>query len=103
MIRRTFNLIASITAFVVGSIYLFSDGASVTANVIGASGSVAGFASLIGVVMIVGAIGLFMITLHHVDNHEMDLEKLVRRTKTSQEIAGEPIIKEAKTHKHSKK
>jgi membrane associated rhomboid family serine protease len=109
MIRRTFNLIASIAGFAMGAIYLFSDGASVTANVIGASGSIAGFASLIGVVMIISAIGLFMVTLHHIDDHEMDLEKLVKRTRAPQETVqvSEPVIqaKEVETPKpaHHKK
>ena len=102
MIRRTFNLFASIAGFALGSIYLFSDGASVTANVVGASGTVAGFASLIGVVMIVSAIGLFIVTLHHEDNREVDLEKLVKRTRPTQELpAIEPIpVKEAEAHTH---
>lgn len=115
MIRRTFNLFASIAGFAIGSIYLFSDGASVTANVIGSSGSIAGFAAVIGMVMIVSAIGLFIVTLHHVDNKEIDLEKLVKRTNTSpapqetaKETLSEPIVpvnavKEEKTHKHAKK
>jgi len=109
MIRRTFNLIASIIGFAIGSIYLFSDGASVTANVVGASGSIAGFASIIGIVMIISAIGLFIVTLHHVDNTEIDLEKLVKRTKispasqdmTSESATPAPVIKEADAHKHS--
>jgi len=114
MIRRTFNLFASITAFAIGSIYLFSDSGSVTANVVGASGSIAGFASIIGIVMIIGSIGLFMITLHHIDDNEMNLERLVKRSRTStttQETASEPAnvtpvgpVKETETHKpHSKK
>jgi hypothetical protein len=109
MIRRTFNLIASAAGFAVGTIYLFSDGTSVTANVIGASGSVAGFASLIGVVMIISAIGLFIVTAHHIDDREVNLEKLVRRTNTTQETAptSEPIVRtsEINTHKvvHHKK
>lgn len=115
MIRRTFNLFASITAFALGTIYLFSDGASVTANVVGASGSNAGFSSLIGVVMIIGAIGLFMVTLHHIDNREVDLEKLVRRTPASttatvpetlsepaKSVNPTPVMKETKTNKHHK-
>jgi hypothetical protein len=108
MIRRTFNMYASIAGFTLGAIYLFSDGASVTANVVGASGSIAGFASLIGVVMIVSAIGLFIVTLHHEDNREVDLEKLVKRTRPTQETLPtlEPIqVKEVETHKqvHHKK
>jgi uncharacterized protein YybS (DUF2232 family) len=114
MIRRTFNLIASIAGFVLGSIYLFSDGISVTANVIGASGSIAGFASIIGIVMIISAMALFMVTLHNVDNTEMDLEKLVRRTKTystpqvlpeisTEHLAPIKVAKEEKKHKHAKK
>jgi membrane associated rhomboid family serine protease len=113
MIRRTFNLFASIIAFALGSIYLFSDSASITANVIGASGSIAGFASIIGIVMIIGSIGLFMVTLHHIDDTPIDLEKLVKRSKASssqESLAVEPIavvpIKEVETHKtinHKKK
>ena len=118
MIRRTFNLFASIAAFAVGTIYLFSDGAGLTANVVGASGSNAGFASIMGVVIIIGAIGLFIVTLHHIDDREVDLENLVKRTRSStmtavpetlsepvSSVTSAPVIKETKAHKrsHSKK
>jgi len=86
MKRRTFNLISSATAFALGTILLFSDGASISADVIGASGSNAGFASIIGIVMIVSSMVLFEVSMSHADTREIDLERLIHRTKDHEEI-----------------
>jgi hypothetical protein len=86
---RSFNLIASSSAFVLGAIYVFSDSRGITANVIGATGNNAGFTALIGMAMIISAIGLFIVSMHSTDNHAIDLERLVRRTKNHQDIHGE--------------
>jgi len=108
MIRRTFNLIASIAAFALGSIYLFSDGASVTANVVGASGSNAGFASIMGVLMIIGSIILFEVSMSNADTQPIDLEILIRRTKNHEEMYDknkvEPLVEiHRNQHAHEKK
>jgi hypothetical protein len=84
--RGKFNLIASVVAFAFGAIYLFSDGASITANVISASGGNAGFASIIGVVMIIGSIILFEVSMNNADTQSIDLERLIRRTNNHEEI-----------------
>jgi hypothetical protein len=86
MKRKTFNLIASVAAFAFGAIYLFSDSASITANVIGASGSNAGFASIIGIVMIISSMVLFEVSMTNTDTHSLDLERLVRATKNHEVI-----------------
>ena len=78
---KTLNFITSFAVFILGTAYLFSDGAGITANVIGAGGEGAGLISIIGIVMIIGAIGLFIVSQTSTDNHSIDLERLVRRTK----------------------
>jgi proteasome assembly chaperone (PAC2) family protein len=86
MQRRTFNLIASVTTFALGTIYLFSDGAGITANVIGLSGSSAGFASIMGIAIILGSMILFEVSMNSADTQSIDLERLIRRTKDHEEM-----------------
>ena len=86
MKSRTFNLIASATAFALGAIYLFSDGTSITANVIGSSGANAGFASIMGIIMIIGSMVLFETSMTNADTQTIDLERLMRRTNNHEEI-----------------
>jgi hypothetical protein len=83
---RTFNLSASITAFVLGTTYLFSDTASITANVIGSSGSNNSLTAIMGIIMIIGSIGLFIVSMRSTDNHNIDLERLIRGTKYHEEM-----------------
>jgi hypothetical protein len=108
MMRKKFNLIASVTAFALGAIYLFSDGASITANVIGSGGNNAGFASIIGIVMIVGSMILFEVSMTSADTQAIDLERLIRRTKDHEEMYDkdipEPVVKmHTSQHAHEKK
>ena len=88
---KTFNLAASVSAFVVGTIYLFSDAASITANVIGSSGSSNGLTSIMGMIMIIGSIGLFIVSMKSTDNHSLDLERLIRGTKYHEVIRAKDI------------
>jgi hypothetical protein len=90
MMRKNFNLVASVGAFIIGTAYMFSDGASIDANVIGASGSSAGVASVIGIFLVIGAIGLFIITMSSTDNHSIKLEQLIRRTKNHEDLNAQP-------------
>jgi ATP/ADP translocase len=83
---RVFNIIASVSAFALGTAYVFSDSASITANVVGASGPNAGLVSIVGIVMVIGAIGLFIVSLHSSANHNIALEKLIRKTKNHEEL-----------------
>lgn len=83
---RTFNMTASLSAFLLGTVYLFSDTASITANVIGSSGSNTSLTSIMGMMMILGSIGLFIVSMTRTDDHSLDLERLVRGTKYSEEI-----------------
>ena len=83
---KTFNFVASLVALFLGTAYVLSDGASIDANVIGASGGSGGLTSIIGLVMIIGAIGLFIASMHAADEHTINLERLVRRTKNHQEL-----------------
>jgi len=93
--RRNFNLIASVAAFVVGAAYMFSDGASVNANVIGASGGDAGLISIVGIVMIIGAMGLFITTVHNTnDNSTIKLEQLLRRNRNHEHLNDSPSSQE---------
>ena len=102
MMRRKINLVASMTAFIIGALFVFSDGASVTANVIGASGSDAGFLAILGVAMIIGAIGLFAVSMNSTDDHSIDVERLLRQTKHHQNL-NEDNYDDADIEIHSKK
>jgi hypothetical protein len=86
MMRGKLNLIASVVAFALGTIFVFSNSAGITANIIGASGSGIGFASIIGVIMIMGSILLFEVSQHNADIHGPDLERLIRRTNNHEEL-----------------
>jgi hypothetical protein len=86
MMRGKLNLIASVTAFTLGTIFVFSNSTGITANVIGAGGSAVGFASIIGVVMIMGSILLFEVSQTNADMHGPDLERLIRRTNNHEEL-----------------
>jgi hypothetical protein len=96
---RNFNLIASASAFLLGAVYVLSDGASINANVIGASGGSAGLAAIIGMFMIIGAIGLFIVSMHSSENHTIDLERMIRRGKHHEELSGEHSEEELHTRK----
>lgn len=89
---KSFNAIASATAFFLGSVYLFTDGFGITANVVGTTGNPAGFTAIIGLFMILGSIGLFIATMHGADEDTITLERLLRRTKDHQDL----------THPHNK-
>jgi hypothetical protein len=96
MDMKTFNFIASMSAFVVGSIFVFSDNASITANVIGATGNDAGFTAMIGIGMIVAAIGLFIVSMHATDDHPLSLERLIRGNRhTAHNINDNPDSEDA--------
>jgi hypothetical protein len=102
MKRKTFNIIASATAFAFGAIFLFSDSASITANVIGSSGSGAGFASIIGIFMIISSMILFEVSMNSADIQALDLERLIRGTKNQEVIfqteKTEPDVEIHKAH-----
>jgi hypothetical protein len=86
MKSKSFNLTASATAFALGTIFLFTDKFGITANVVGTVGNPAGFTAIIGLFMILGSIGLFIVSMNSTDGHNIDLERLVRRTKQHEEI-----------------
>ena len=88
MMRKQFNFIASSVSFLLGTAFVFSDSASITANVIGASGSDAAYTSIIGIFMIIGAIALFVASMVRADDHQLDLERFMRRTKNHEHIDG---------------
>lgn len=99
MNTRTFNLTASVSAFLLGTIYLFSDSASITANVIGSSGSDAGLTSIMGMMMILGSIAMFIVSMKSTDNHSIDLERLIRGTKHHEVLRTEnPVSEEEKKY-----
>jgi hypothetical protein len=75
--------------FILGTLYIFSDGASITANVIGASGGSAELTATIGLFMIIGSIGLFIVSMHNTDHRSIDLERLIRRTKDHHDLTAE--------------
>ncbi|MGV8141490.1 MAG: hypothetical protein ACP5NW_03550, partial [Candidatus Woesearchaeota archaeon] len=86
MKSRSFNLIASATAFALGTLFVFTDEFGMTANVVGATGNPAGFTAIIGLFMILSSIGLFIVSMSSTDGHNIDLERLVRRTKNHEEV-----------------
>ena len=94
MMRKKFNFIASMSAFILGALYVFSDGASINANVVGASGSDAGITSIMGIVMIIGAMMLFIVSMNSTDNHSIRLEQMIRRTKHHEDLNAQPKQKE---------
>ena len=97
---KTFNLIASLSAFTLGALYIFSEGsASINANVIGAGSADGGLTAIFGIVMIIGAIGLFIVSMHSTDNHALDLERMVRRTKHHEEFKAEAEGEAPEMHK----
>jgi hypothetical protein len=103
MKRKKLNVIASVTAFVLGTIFLFSDKAGITANVIGSSGSGTGLTSILGIAIIIGSMILFEVSMSHADTQELDLERLIRRTKDHEEIYSsqkERAEPDVEIHKH---
>ncbi len=74
-----------------GTVYVFSDSASMTANVIGASSEVTGTTAVLGLFMIIGSIGLFIVSMNSTDHRSIDLERLVRRTKDYSDLNAEPL------------
>ena len=84
---RTFNFSVSLGALVLGTVYVLYDQPSITANVIGYSGTNAGVASFVGLGMIVGAIGLFIVSQHSTDHRDIGLEILVRRNKQHEDLS----------------
>ena len=83
---RTFNLVVAACTFILGSAYVLADQASVTANVVGYSGSAYAIGSVIGLFLIIASAAFFMITIH--SNIDMDLEHLVHRGKKNTHIQG---------------
>jgi hypothetical protein len=88
---KKFNLMISMGAFLLGTIYMFSDGASITANVIGAGTTSTELTAMTGLFMILASIGLFIVSINSTANHSIDLERLVRRTKDHSNLNNEPI------------
>jgi hypothetical protein len=91
MERKNFNLIASATAFALGTLFLFTDKFGLTANVVGTMGNPAGFTAILGLFMILGSIGLFIVSMNSTDNRSIDLERLIRRTKDHEEMYSKEI------------
>ncbi len=83
---KKFNMITSMSAFLIGTVYIFSDGAGITANVIGASGTSAGISAVIGLFMIIFAMGLFIVSRDNTDHRSIDLERLIRGTKDHKDL-----------------
>jgi len=77
------------SAFILGALYIFSEGASINANVIGAGSSDGGLTAIFGIIMIIGSIGLFIVSMHSTDNHALDLERLIRKNKFHEDISTE--------------
>jgi hypothetical protein len=97
MKNKTFNLGISFVMFILGALYILSDGASVTANVIGASGADAGLTSIIGIIIVVGAIGLFIVEMHSTSpsgHRDFRLERLVKETKDHDNLNVQPSSEE---------
>ena len=102
MKSKNFNLIASAAAFILGGLYVFSDGASINANVIGASGSDAGLVSIVGIVMVIGAIGLFISSMEQPTNHGIALERLVHETKNTESINKSSRVRNQKDEEYER-
>ena len=83
-----FNMAASMGAFVLGSLYVLSDGASVTANVVGSSGGNTSLTSIMGIIIVVGSIGLFIVSMHHADLRAIELERHMRQSNHHEHIDG---------------
>jgi hypothetical protein len=88
---KKLSLMTSASAFILGALYVFSDGASITADVVNSSGESAGFTAIIGLSMILCSIGLFIVSINSTDHRSIDLERLVRRTKDHRELNAEPL------------
>jgi hypothetical protein len=85
---KSFNVGASFTFFLIGALFVMSDGASINANVVGASGGNASVTSIMGLLIIVGSIGLFIISMHHADHSTLDIERQVRQSNHHEHIMG---------------
>jgi hypothetical protein len=80
------NLIVSAIMFFVGATYMFSDSASITANVVGSSDSTTGLTGIIGLIILIAS-GLFFLLSLTISNESLrgsslgnvELERLVRR------------------------
>ncbi len=64
------NLIVSAITFVLGGVFVMSDQAGITANVIGYSGVDAGFTSVMGIALIIASAAFFIFTLENQIQHE---------------------------------
>jgi len=88
MNRRNRNLSISLGVFILGAIFVLSDSASINANVVGASDTSAGIASIVGLIMIITAVGLFAVSIQH-RHDDTELEQLVRGNKSKTYIKPE--------------
>ena len=77
MQKRNFNLIVSAVTFILGALYIFSDSAGITANVVGSSSSQQGFTAIVGLVVLVASAVFFV---HAINTHDVALETLIRRS-----------------------
>jgi hypothetical protein len=89
MKKRDFNLYISVLAFITGALFVLSNDADITANVVGASGEGATLTAFIGILIIIGSAAFFVLTINH------DMESLVRKN----EHTHEDLTKEEKIQK----
>lgn len=76
MKKRDFNLYVSVLAFIAGALFVLSNDADITANVIGASGESATLTAFIGILVIIASSVFFVLTVNH---GEHDIESLVHK------------------------
>jgi len=63
MENKQLNILSCAGAFLLGSFFVLSDQAGITANVIGYTGSEYALSSVIGIVMIIASAGLFALQI----------------------------------------
>ena len=91
MDNKNINLIVSAATFVLGAVFVLSDSASITANVIGASGGPEALASIIGLVMIVASGALFAASIRR----DLDLDRLAKENlHNHEELVKEEMYKQ---------
>lgn len=76
MKKRDFNIYVAVLSFIAGALFVLSNDADITANVVGASGEGATVTALIGILIIIASAGFFVMTVQH---GKADIETLVHR------------------------
>lgn len=90
MEQKTFNLLVAAGTFIIGALYIIADDASITANVIGASGGSESIASILGLFLIIASGAFFALLISHQEhNPDVELERMVRYNDSHPELKRE--------------